>query len=424
MALYLRKSFKAGPVRFNLSKSGVGVSAGVTGARVGLSADGRVYTHAGRHGLYARDTIGHIGGGSRGQEGAQPRSGPIVLEEDTGVTFGRPPSAPQPSLAETLSRSRSTFVGVSVFIIIVGLVVALLAYGGRTGDDALVGWAFSGGFLALGVICAIVAGLQQRALRRLDRAVSEAVELKRPLRSEMLSLIKERLRDKALAESDKEYATRLVYLVALSLVMQDQRVDSDELEYLSQLESLFEIPGEFIAQARIEAFRREYLEAVSDRELTEDEELILGHIRQRLGVPDAAIREELEFLGELREVRAIAESDLPVVETTVKLRKNEICHYHGRGRFLKSKIQRSFQRNGQKYQIRGLEMDKEGELLVTNQRLLLVHSGTTSIPIAKILDVEVDWDLKLLTLTKDGAVKPVLLTTPDTGLVGSIISRL
>ena len=54
MPFYLRKAFRFGPLRLNLSKRGVGVSAGVTGARVGIDATGREYVHAGRYGLYYR----------------------------------------------------------------------------------------------------------------------------------------------------------------------------------------------------------------------------------------------------------------------------------------------------------------------------------------------------------------------------------
>jgi hypothetical protein len=61
MSWFLRKAFKIGPFRFNLSKSGVGVSAGVTGARVGIRPDGRAYTHAGRFGLYHRQELGKLG---------------------------------------------------------------------------------------------------------------------------------------------------------------------------------------------------------------------------------------------------------------------------------------------------------------------------------------------------------------------------
>lgn len=52
--------FKLGPVRVNVSKSGVGVSTGVTGARVGVRPDGKAYVHAGRHGLYFRQSLGPI----------------------------------------------------------------------------------------------------------------------------------------------------------------------------------------------------------------------------------------------------------------------------------------------------------------------------------------------------------------------------
>jgi hypothetical protein len=57
MGFYIRKSFKLGPIRFNLSKSGVGVSAGVKGARAGIDARGKKYIHVGRGGIYYRQTL-------------------------------------------------------------------------------------------------------------------------------------------------------------------------------------------------------------------------------------------------------------------------------------------------------------------------------------------------------------------------------
>jgi hypothetical protein len=56
MPFYLRKSLKAGPFRFNLSKSGIGVSAGIPGFRVGTGPKGN-YIHMGRNGVYYRSTI-------------------------------------------------------------------------------------------------------------------------------------------------------------------------------------------------------------------------------------------------------------------------------------------------------------------------------------------------------------------------------
>jgi hypothetical protein len=56
MGFYIRKSLKAGPFRFNLSKSGIGVSTGIPGFRVGSGPRGN-YVHMGTHGLYYRASL-------------------------------------------------------------------------------------------------------------------------------------------------------------------------------------------------------------------------------------------------------------------------------------------------------------------------------------------------------------------------------
>jgi len=56
MGLYIRKSVRVGPFRFNLSKSGIGVSAGIKGLRVGTGPRGN-YIHMGRGGFHYRQTL-------------------------------------------------------------------------------------------------------------------------------------------------------------------------------------------------------------------------------------------------------------------------------------------------------------------------------------------------------------------------------
>jgi hypothetical protein len=60
MGFYIRKSFKIGPLRLNLSKSALGASVGTKGARLGLSSRGKFYTHLGRWGLYHRQDLGSV----------------------------------------------------------------------------------------------------------------------------------------------------------------------------------------------------------------------------------------------------------------------------------------------------------------------------------------------------------------------------
>lgn len=79
MGLYLRKSLSVGPFRFNLSKSGIGVSAGVRGARVGTGPRGN-YVHVGRAGFYYRASLN---GGTRAKDlPPHPLPAPSVTASD------------------------------------------------------------------------------------------------------------------------------------------------------------------------------------------------------------------------------------------------------------------------------------------------------------------------------------------------------
>lgn len=72
MGFYIRKAISVGPFRFNLSKSGVGVSAGVKGLRFGTGPRSN-YVHMGRGGLYYRTTL-PSGSGGGNQASNSPKS--------------------------------------------------------------------------------------------------------------------------------------------------------------------------------------------------------------------------------------------------------------------------------------------------------------------------------------------------------------
>ena len=85
MGWYLRKSLGFGPFRLNLSKSGLGYSFGVKGARIGVGPRGH-YVRVGRGGLYYQRYL-HPEQGE-----AEPASVPIARPPtiaDPGVPFLR-----------------------------------------------------------------------------------------------------------------------------------------------------------------------------------------------------------------------------------------------------------------------------------------------------------------------------------------------
>ena len=161
-----------------------------------------------------------------------------------------------------------------------------------------------------------------------------------------------------------------------------------------------------------------------DHDLTEAEEAALEQARTAFGLSDSVLEEELSLLDRLQELRAIRDGALPTAEAETKLRRGEVCHLQSEGRLLKKRVLHSFSRDRQKYTVRGFVIDKAGTLLVTSKRVLLIHKGTTSIALDKILDLEVDEDRQLLTLTRDGVATPAYLTTPDALRAGAIIAAV
>jgi len=70
MPFYIRKAFSFGRFfKINLSKSGLGWSFGTTGARIGQKPNGRGYVHAGRGGLYYRESLGSTANGTSSGQG-------------------------------------------------------------------------------------------------------------------------------------------------------------------------------------------------------------------------------------------------------------------------------------------------------------------------------------------------------------------
>jgi len=92
MGWYLRKGFNFGPLRLNLSKSGLGYSFGVKGARIGVGPRGN-YIHLGRGGVYYRQSLPRAGGSPN-----EFRSDPSVEPIAVGTPI---PSTPVEALADS-----------------------------------------------------------------------------------------------------------------------------------------------------------------------------------------------------------------------------------------------------------------------------------------------------------------------------------
>lgn len=100
MGWYLKKSFPFGPLRLNLSKSGLGASVGVKGLRVSTGPKGK-QINAGREGLYYRASLNSLK--------RPPHSDPEMSEPEVEAIDND--AASRPSVAEAVATSVGLHIG-------------------------------------------------------------------------------------------------------------------------------------------------------------------------------------------------------------------------------------------------------------------------------------------------------------------------
>lgn len=425
MGFYLRKSFRAGPLRINLSKGGLGFSLGVTGARVGVTSRGRGYIHAGRGGLYVREYLGSKTAAQQERLDSGMQSDPTTLYEDTGVTFVVEgiPSADLVPLQERLTRKRLRVAVYLLLPLVAAVIAAVIANHATMGPT----WTIALGLVSLALLILwpipmVRAAIRNRRGSKLGETLQTRLLAGRPLTPTDVGRLRQAIQDPKVSQTDREYQCKSAYLQLLLAMVVDRSVSEDELALLKTVEELCNLTPVFRAEARVDVFRQVYLESVADRDLTVQEEAGVDQIRIALGIAEEAVSNEVALVRQLGEIRSTRSGHLAAIASTTPLQNGEICYYEGVARVLKFKTLRSFQRDRRKYSVRGLAIEREGTLLVTNKRLLVIQEGTTAIPFSKILEFEIDHDRNLIAITKDGANAPVYLTTPDALRVSAILA--
>lgn len=139
LPFYMRKSVSAGPFRFNFSRSGVGVSVGVKGLRIGTGPRGH-YIHAGQGGLYYRATLGRAGQSRRPagppRDAVAPRApvsndDVVMIEVDSGDVMHMRDESFSEMLDEINAKAKQVRMSVALFWVTSAVgVIAMLALGG------------------------------------------------------------------------------------------------------------------------------------------------------------------------------------------------------------------------------------------------------------------------------------------------------
>ncbi len=437
MAFYLRKGFNFGPVRLNLSKSGVGVSGGMTGARAGLSPRG-AYVHGGRGGVYYRkyarkgkmrsrsrnntakaNTVGpsavsHDSTDLNEVRGVQTGTGMVEVFVDTGVTWPSPIriKKPEPFPAPDLPRTEGLLYG--------GLIpgAALLI----TGSLGLLGGVAVGiGFLL------VAAGVGGHLF--LSRKNSQAVDILMALREELA-------RDEPNEGKLEALLIRMAVLRGTWRKWLDfhggyhleeaiaERPDQIPEKLIDRFERQTVLGRDELEKLHVALFQRRFEALAGDHILTLDDERHLHDLAGRLDLDQDQIGEELDTLAILSEIREESESFPDEIKAPVRLSKREPCYAAVPGRLLKEKVQqyRTIDRVRHKYV--GYEIDMDGTLCLTDKRILIVADGSRSYHLSRILDVILSLEDATVRLVLDGRKTPVVLTMERPALFAARLQHL
>lgn len=421
MAFYIRKAFRTGPVRLNLSKGGLGLSAGVTGARAGINSRG-LYVHGGRHGLYYRKYARQGRKSDRRlpvltRSGTQPSpggtEGPRVdLFRDTGVTFvAVPPTAAQvpKSLVLPGSKLLSAPVRGALWLAAFMLLLSVVLAAGEPAMLALLIAVVTGGWTVREYLWS------RRARKKLDQIVTRT-ESEGSLPPEIST-------EPNFPDRWREWLALHLHAVIGELAMREERIDT--LPTLRALDNQVPIDRTQVDRIRVSILGAILDEMLEDHLLSEEEEQAIRMLIDQLGIPEELIGSEKHRLEYYNEVRRQIERPLEEVDPGVPLLRGEKAYdLFDQVRLLNERVLNRFRRDRVQYREIGYEIDLEGKLILTDRRLLFVGRGSREYRLNRLLDVTADPEAGIVELTLDGRKSPVLITAPQVMVLAARVEKI
>jgi len=376
MGFYLRKSFRAGPLRINLSKSGLGVSAGVKGLRIGSGPRGN-YIHAGRGGLYYRK---HLGGKSRNSTSLSDSRDFLIA---IGVIFG---------LFILFYLSLWFVENPIAFISIIALSILIF------------GFIFYKKYSKRKAI--------KNYKHTLDKIfVLESSEFDRQLLSSMKAKL-----EKFKCRNEINAIEKNIYSLMLEKILEDKNISEKEKNLIVNLESTISMDEQYKNETKIEIFNSYYLEAIEDREITKSELATLKNITEGLGINKSDVENEMKTVKEIIKMQQLT-YPLPEIDNiSVTIQPSEKPFFSAKAKVLSRKKAARNSSADYEYSVK-----RDGILVVTDKRVIVVKEGTTTVKMADILDVEVDIDNKFILLSKSASSTPTIIQTENALLCGKVI---
>lgn len=414
MGFYIRKYFKAGPLRFNLSKSGIGISAGVTGARIGTGPRG-AYVHAGRYGLYYRKYLSSSRHRAyKSTYGSRSSSNLTSVNSLNNLTFY--------SSNKSSNITSSNPNGWLIFLGLIGLGVLIVF---------MLQW-IPKHLIIVGVISSFILAIIILFMLGKKRLEANIINYKILLDSTFITsdkvptdeLVNEIINlKKRYVSSQVEQIFPIehsVYNALLDKILDDKFISEKEAETIVKAEKILSLHDDVKNKIKKDIYFSAYALAIEDKKITKNELTELENLKKGLGISDDLISSEQWIINDL--IRA-QETTLPIPaiprnKIPFIFPQKEVPYYLITSKIL-TRSKRKNVSNNDEY-----ELEREGDLLVTNKRIILVNQGTTNIKFSEIAFINVDLYQKRIEINKLNSGIPVYIENSDPILTFRIIDLL
>lgn len=430
MGWYIRKSFSTGPVRFNLSKSGMGVSFGAKGARVGLGPRG-MYTHLGRGGLYYRSSYS---GFSRGDKLSEDRRADVKTSYQESIDNESPMSTSSALFGDKQIKYKKLKMELELkksnkkdgIYFLVSILAFILGGYFDSIKQAIASYIFL--FLGLGFLIAIPYRLVNHLICkyksfRFYRLLSQKLLNAKDNRIDF-ERFEQLLKSTNLSGKYRDFALYRFYRDYVNNILCDIKITETESKDLQKLEEILNLDVSLLKLIKKWVFNKAYLAIIEDKALSRDEEENILYAKNILLLSDEDIEEETDTLNILRTVRKVNEEDISPIEVNIQLADKERCFHKTKGRMIKEKVVRSYQSEGVRHKITDLAIEKEGDLYLTSKRIFIVGDGVYTIKLEKVFNVETDIDKNIISLDVEGRKTPLQVTVPDSYILSAKLNRL
>lgn len=419
MAFYIRKAFKTGPIRLNLSKGGLGLSGGITGARVGINSRG-TYVHGGRHGFYYRKYMKKGKQASResrrtvrDDQHSHP-SGPVSLFRDTGVTFPsrtvelRKVSRSEPALpsSKLLTLPVTFTIGLALFLFFFSFAEELewLVIPALLLSICSIGWIGWNGYW-------------KHQAKKALHTVSQKTEYdKRIPEIEILS-------DEKMPKRWQTWLSLYLHAVIGEMAMRHEEIDT--VSTLQSLDKQLPANREIVNKIRVSILGNLLDEMLEDHMLSEEEEQTVRRLIDQLNVPELLISLELERLKHYSLIRKEIERPLEIVDPGIDLVRGENAYeVFEHARLLNERVLNRFQRDNVQYRELGYEIDLEGKLILTDRRVLIVERDSREYRLNRLVDITADPEAGILELVLSNRKSPVLITVEEPMVLAARLEKI